>query len=358
MSELLSLSQKYSKISIFGAGKMAQQVFACLSQFENIPTPRQFLVSVGERSLFNEIPVIPISDSGSLEDDLVIVATSRAFHGEISHILSSRRPNEVFLITGQEMEHLKKRSLRKMCDKLGVDLGLIGSMTNDYFWSSAFQSGETYSGNIRRRIFDISLDQAARFVLDNMNDALAFDSVWAYREFVFRQATRPGLNLEFGVADGSSFEFWASANPNVNFYGFDSFEGLPENWKPGFDRGRFRQSMLPVLPNNVNLVKGWFSDSLPIFIANLRHPQDGISFIHIDCDLYSSTKTVLNYLREYICPGTIIAFDEYFNYPGWLQHEHKAFEEFISETNLGFEYIAYVENGNQVAVRINELPSS
>ena len=50
------------------------------------------------------------------------------------------------------------------------------------------------------------------------------------------------------------------------------------------------------------------------------------SFLHIDSDLYSSARTVLFLLHEQIVSGTIIEFDEYFNYPNWKQHEYKAFQ--------------------------------
>jgi hypothetical protein len=51
--------------------------------------------------------------------------------------------------------------------------------------------------------------------------------------------------------------------------------------------------------------------------------------------------------------GTVIVFDEYFNYPGWQQGEFKALAEFIdSHERLGYDYIGYIRNGGQVAVRL------
>lgn len=76
----------------------------------------------------------------------------------------------------------------------------------------------------------------------------------------------------------------------------------------------------------------------------------------LDCDLYSSTKTVLNHLREKIIPGTIIVFDDYFFYPGWQQHEYLAFKEFTEENQIRFEYIGYCKIGWHVAVRILDMP--
>ena len=79
---------------------------------------------------------------------------------------------------------------------------------------------------------------------------------------------------------------------------------------------------------------------------------NNIIFIHFDADLYSSTKTVLDILADRIVPGTVIQFDEYFNYPGWQDGEYKAFKEFVESRDIKFEYIGYLENDEQVAVRI------
>jgi hypothetical protein len=53
--------------------------------------------------------------------------------------------------------------------------------------------------------------------------------------------------------------------------------------------------------------------------------------------------------------GTIIIFDEYFNYPGWEVGEFKAFAEFVAEKNVSYRYIAYVPNHQQVAVVIERI---
>ena len=77
-----------------------------------------------------------------------------------------------------------------------------------------------------------------------------------------------------------------------------------------------------------------------------------IKLMHIDSDLYSSAKTIFNYTKERIQKGTIIIFDEFFNYPGWENGEFLAFKEFIDETKIGFKYLAYNRNAEQLAVVI------
>ena len=135
--------------------------------------------------------------------------------------------------------------------------------------------------------------------------------------------------------------------------GFDSFEGIQEDWRVGAPKYTFKikNGELPPLLANVDIYKGYFEETLPTFVKDSNGMP--ISFIHADCDLYSSTKTIFSILKNQIVPGTIILFDEYFNYDGWEQHEHKAFREFIEETNLNFTYLAYNQYHEQVLVRIN-----
>ena len=104
------------------------------------------------------------------------------------------------------------------------------------------------------------------------------------------------------------------------------------------------------MPANVTLVPGWFDRSLPAFLD--AHPDQPVSFLHIDCDLYSSTQTVLAQLKDRIIAGTVIVFDEYLNYPGWQHHEHKAFSEFIASTGRAYEWIGLVPSYEQAAIRI------
>lgn len=161
------------------------------------------------------------------------------------------------------------------------------------------------------------------------------------------RAKRGGLVLEFGVASGSTLRVIAD-HWKDEVFGFDSFEGLPEAWRPGFPAGLFAGTP-PDLPDNASLVPGLFEDSVPAFVSG--HPGR-ISFLHVDCDLYSSTKTILDVLGHRIRPGTVIVFDEYWNYPGWRLHEHKAFAEFVAWRGLKFSYFGFVSSHQQVGVMI------
>lgn len=208
------------------------------------------------------------------------------------------------------------------------------------------------SRNIERWRQRRALEETGLFIETFMPLTPSFDGRYALMRFCARQvevADIAGLCCEFGVAAGQSINYLARLLPKRTIFGFDSFEGLPEDWRDGRGKGTFKLSEPPKVARNVVLIPGWFDQSLPIFLK--EHPEP-VAFLHLDCDLYSSTRTVFEALRKRIQPGTIILFDEFFNYPGWKEGEHKAFSEFVKKERLPFEHIGYNRYGTQVAVRI------
>ncbi len=184
-----------------------------------------------------------------------------------------------------------------------------------------------------------------------------------------------GLWLEFGVYSGKSINFISSfkkMGSENTVYGFDSFEGLPEEWSRhdgGFGKGFFdMKGKFPDVEKNVKLIKGWFDESLPLFMKENKNKK--ITFLHIDCDLYSSTKTIFDLTKNNIADNCIIVFDELINYPNYINHEWKAWWEFVKENNIEFEWIGMngdIQDENslrdrgaydqKVAVRIIKNPS-
>lgn len=162
---------------------------------------------------------------------------------------------------------------------------------------------------------------------------------------------KEGLYLEFGVFSGLTINHIAG-QVDKPVYGFDSFEGLPERWRDNLGAGHFKVNELPKVRENVTLVKGWFDQTLSKFLET--HPGQ-VSFLHVDCDLYSSTQTIFTCLASRIKPGTVIVFDEYFGYPGWREGEFKAFQEFVAREHLGFKYLSYNRKGEQVSIKIVSL---
>jgi hypothetical protein len=348
-----------AEIYVYGAGKMGQQLTAVLRNLPLPKEPRCFLANTGVGVHVDGLEVRAPSATSLAGDCLVLVASGRGNHPDIAATLKLLTDlSRVLFITPQDLDLLKKTALAAMLRRIGIDPSLLRAMTNDFLGQLAMFDSETYNGSIRRKMFELALEDSARFVIDHMADARSFSDCWSYRQWVLERAPAEGRFLEFGVADGSTLDFFARLRPDAEFFGFDSFVGLPEFWKDGFDQGRFAQTRLPEVPRNVELIQGWFCDTLPVFMARPGPNAEEIAFIHIDCDLYSSTRDVLMSCAPGLKPGTILAFDEYFNYPGWQAHEHKAFTEFAQSQGLGFRYIAFVENGNQVAVEVTSVERS
>lgn len=156
--------------------------------------------------------------------------------------------------------------------------------------------------------------------------------VWA--AVAERIRDRPVLYLEFGVFEGAATRFWSRAlkHPDTRLHGFDSFEGLPEEgacWeKNEFDL----KGKPPVIDDpRVEFHKGWFDQVLPGY----RVPPHELLVINMDADLYSSTICVLRHLRPWIKPGTFLYFDEM----NHMEHEPRAFEEFMKESGLRFRSV-------------------
>lgn len=169
-----------------------------------------------------------------------------------------------------------------------------------------------------------------------------------------------GFYLEMGTGRAYTTNFIAGLNPKKKIYSFDSFEGLTEKWdRPDteLDAGIFAYKDMKFIPptlKNVVLYKGLFADTLPLFKRKILK-NTPIAFLHIDCDLYSGTKDIFNNIGSNIVPGTIIVFDELYNYPNAENHEWRAFLEFCGKYKHNFKVIAFNKNHEQVAVRIIPL---
>lgn len=221
------------------------------------------------------------------------------------------------------------------------------------------------SSSLSREIFGLSGD--AYDVLHIARMKAAWDSADYYSQHMVKSiavaskfelltrgmSIRPagGLLLEFGVASGKTINFIAKQT-NEPVFGFDSFQGLPEDWRTGYSAGRYAQKK-PDVGSNVQLVEGLFESTIPSFLSDHRNAH--ISLVHVDCDLYSSTKTILEILRPRLIVGTVLVFDEYFNYPGWQHHEQKAFAEFCDEWGIAYRYDSFVPSHQQVCVQISDI---
>jgi hypothetical protein len=184
-----------------------------------------------------------------------------------------------------------------------------------------------------------------------MHGALSFYTSRQVLTYALSEMKSGGSVVEFGVFKGGTIRYIAKTLPARDVHGFDTFEGLPNAWAgTGHDRGAFHAGgKLPRVPGNVRLYRGLFEQTLPVWAEQNPGP---IAFVHVDCDLYGSTKTILDVLQARLVPGVVIVFDDYFGYPGWQHGEHKAFQEFVAQTGRKFRYLCHAFQ--QVAVQITE----
>lgn len=142
--------------------------------------------------------------------------------------------------------------------------------------------------------------------------------------------------LEFGVYNGTTINMISKKCNKV--YGFDSFESLPEDWIGVCKKNRFIINQIPIVDDNVSLIKGWFNETLDVFLS--KNNVD-IDLIHIDCDLYSSTIYIFETLIKHnkIKKGLIIVFDELINYNRFFEGEIKALYEINQKYNINFDYL-------------------
>jgi hypothetical protein len=220
-------------------------------------------------------------------------------------------------------------------------------------WADRWVRKFFYKYYARNLLYELQLRaraDSADYVEAKMADAMMFSDRWELLDYCVASAQPNGLFIECGVGKGDSIRKLARIVPGV-IHGFDSFTGLPEDWSGTEARaGKFSTGgVLPKVPGNVRLHPGLFDKSLPEF---LRAGGDHVSFLHVDCDLYSATRSIFTQLSARIVPGTIVVFDEYFNYPNWRQHEFRAFQEYVSDVGVTYRYIGFAMREGQVAVRI------
>ena len=180
-------------------------------------------------------------------------------------------------------------------------------------------------------IGDLAKDALARGEL-----VLGPDRFAVFTEALKRVRSSQPLYLEFGVFEGETMRWWSEhlRTTGAHFVGFDSFEGLPESWRPGFSAGQFGTGSAPPVVEDarVSFVPGWFDETLPSFAIP---PHDQL-IVNVDSDLYSSARTVLDWVAPHMTPGSLLYFDELSD----RDHELRALHEAMAETELHLRPVA------------------
>ncbi len=183
-------------------------------------------------------------------------------------------------------------------------------------------------------------DDYSRFIRSTCSIPSLPDAPLSY---VLRQCELPeGIAVELGVYKGTTLTRITSRFHDKT-HGFDSFEGLPERWERSdmeFNKGAFALDSLPVVEGAI-LHKGWFDQTLSEFVSQLT---EKISLLHIDCDLYSSTKTGLEACVPHLAKNAVIVFDELLDYPNYEKNELLALYEYARDHKLRFDWIGKYGN--------------
>ena len=214
-------------------------------------------------------------------------------------------------------------------------------------------------------VHNLNIQSSSEYAVQNMSKAMVLLDRPALYDYCIEKIKEKSSDLdshgnqlqetilEFGVYKGGSINYFAKRLPDVTLVGFDSFEGLEEDWTGTF-LGRNALTVHGVLPRvmkNVELRKGWFVDTLPTYLSESREKQAFYRLVNIDCDTYKPMKFILEQLESHMYPGLIIIFDEYFNYINWPEHEFAAFAEFTKKRNINYKYIAFTDT-TAVAIEI------
>ena len=185
-----------------------------------------------------------------------------------------------------------------------------------------------------------------------------FSGTYTMLEEALQMARPDGIVAEFGVFHGKSIRLISSMTEDA-VDGFDTFEGIPEQWGDEPAGSYTANKEIPErVPDNVRFHVGLFSDTLPGYVASLPPPEQlPVRMLNIDCDLYQGTVEILHYLSDRIGPGSVIIFDEYLMTPTWVDDEYKAFQEACDKFGWEYEYLGFSLFSKQVSVRITDSRS-
>ena len=211
----------------------------------------------------------------------------------------------------------------------------------------AFNGNDTYFNEL------LSTEFADEPILTSINWILSLPKLpqvhfnrWSMFDHAVELSDTSRPFYEYGVWMGDSFKYLMQYFKKG--YGFDTFLGLPEDWR-SVPKGAY--SSFGKVPNidGGEFIVGEFQNSLPEFFAK---PRSVAGLINFDADLYASTLCALVNSKSIIDEKTVLIFDEFIINSGWEHDEFRALEEFCKANGLDYEVIAVSLYTKQVMVRL------
>jgi len=194
--------------------------------------------------------------------------------------------------------------------------------------------------------------EAADFMEPHLAEALLVGDTVRIRDFAIRRAPAHGLVMELGVYKGAGINQFADVladrcDPRT-LYGFDSFEGLSEDWygKALPARAFDRKGRPPKVRANISLVIGRVEETLGPFLE--RHGEP-VAFVHVDTDTYTPCRHALQILKPRLAAGAVVLFDEHHGYPNWRNGEFRALSEVFAPEE--YRYIAFAPQQAAIEIR-------
>ena len=183
------------------------------------------------------------------------------------------------------------------------------------------------------------LEQAAQFAIETFGDE------------------EENICAEFGTYHGRSLRVLDQRLPhNWQLHGFDSFVGLPEQWRHepagSYSVTGDRGSATGCFPARAELHAGWFNETAGPFAKRVVDDGDALALLHVDCDLYSSARDCLQSLAPLLQRGSIILFDDFLAHETWRDDEKRAWDEAIAENGLEVEVVAASLLSKQCCFRV------
>lgn len=211
------------------------------------------------------------------------------------------------------------------------------------------------SSDLEKKIKDNLVDETFNNFKEAFSRSALFTTRKATREFAIKTSLLNDQNkdyyyLEFGVFKGGSANFFSKY---VNkLYVFDNFQGYKEDRANTHDVLDSRESFnlnnkIPKLNPNVEPIIGWVEDTLVNFLETHK-PK--INFVHLDINVYSSSKFVLEKIKPYLVKNSIIIFDQLYNYVGWQHGEYRSLKEVFKDSE--FDYRAFQITSRKCVIQI------